>query len=114
MSTAVQAAVSLVGATATRLGLQRTIIRSSTLPIAPDLRAQDRVIAILKHLGATSYVNPSGGRELYDHATFDAAGIELGFLTPYGGPMTSIFARLLDAPRNTIAEEIQREAIVSA
>ena len=96
----------------TRLGLERPIVRSSSLPIAPDLHAQDRVITILQQLAATSYVNPSGGRELYDRSAFSAAGIELGFLAPYGGSMESILGRVLDGSASEIAEEIRRETIV--
>jgi WbqC-like protein family len=106
--------IALIAETTAGLGLERPVIRSSSLPIPENLHAQDRVIAILKHLDATSYVNPSGGRDLYDHATFDAAGIELGFLTPYGGPMESIFTRLLDEPAANIAAEIRRECTIAA
>ncbi len=98
----------------TRLGLERPIVRSSSLPIAPELRAQDRVIAILRELSATAYVNPSGGRELYDRATFSAAGLELAFLRPYGGPMESILGRMLDGSPAAITDEIRRETIVEA
>ena len=99
--------------TAASLDMERPVIRSSSLPIPEHLHAQDRVIAILKHVEATSYVNPSGGRDLYDRATFDAAGIELGFLTPYGGPMESIFARLMDESPAAIAAEIRRESTIA-
>lgn len=94
------------------LGLERTMVRSSTLGISAELRAQDRVIAIAQRLGATRYVNLSGGRALYDHATFAGAGIDLAFLTPYGGAMESILARLLAEEAPVLKEEILRETIL--
>jgi hypothetical protein len=45
-----------------------------------SLKAQNKVIAICKRLGANTYVNPSGGRELYSRNDFNSAGIELLFL----------------------------------
>jgi hypothetical protein len=35
---------------------------------------------ICKQLGATIYINPSGGRALYDKEKFQAQGIKLRFL----------------------------------
>lgn len=67
------------------LRLNIPMIRSSALEIAPSVRGQDRVIAIAKALGAARYVNAPGGRALYDPQSFQRAGIELNFLTPYRG-----------------------------
>jgi WbqC-like protein len=91
------------------LGLERTMLRSSTLGIPAELKAQDRIIAIAQRLGATRYVNPSGGRKLYDRATFAGAGLDLAFLTPYGGNMQSILARLLAEPARAVKAEILHE-----
>jgi hypothetical protein len=38
------------------------------------------VIDICRSLGATGYVNPVGGRDLYHAARFQAHGLSLGFL----------------------------------
>ena len=43
------------------------------------LKAQERVLAICKTLGASEYVNPIGGVKLYDEATFASRGIHLRF-----------------------------------
>ena len=43
------------------------------------LKGQERVLAICKTMGATEYVNPIGGIELYDEAAFTARGIRLRF-----------------------------------
>lgn len=64
------------------------------LGLAPDFRFSsavdydrnghpvDKVLDICQAVGATEYVNLSGGTELYDCETFAARGIELSFLTP--------------------------------
>ena len=106
--------VDLLREFAALLGYQRPVVRSSTLPIPPELRAQDRVIAILQAVGATRYVNPPGGRELYDHPTFERNGLSLRFLTPYGGSMESILARVLGDPLDALAREIERETVLAA
>jgi len=94
------------------LGLKRTLLRSSSLAVAPELRGQERVIEICRQVGATHYVNPPGGRELYDASAFAAAGLELGFLSEYGGSMASILSRLLSEPATAVAAEIVRETRV--
>lgn len=104
----------LVSEIASTLGIQKPMIRSSTLNIDPALRGQARVLEIVKQLGAGRYVNPPGGRELYDHGTFEREGIELRFLSPYHGSMESILTRLLAEPVNVIASEIDRETVLVA
>lgn len=90
------------------LGISRPMLRSSTLPIDPRLRAQDRIIAIAKHVGATDYINAPGGRELYEGSGFDAAGLALHFLSGYEGSFDSMLARLAREESALIAAEIQR------
>lgn len=94
------------------MGLPQESRRSSLMDIDPNLRAQDRVIAICKSLGADHYVNPSGGRALYDAATFAKNGIQLGFLAPYTGSYESILTRLLTENAQDVADEIRRESTV--
>jgi len=67
------------------LGLETRILRSSSLPVDPALRGQATVIVICEALGAKAYVNPPGGRALYDPAAFRARGLALSFLSPYAG-----------------------------
>lgn len=99
----------LVAGLTERLGIERPMVRSSSLGIPPVLRAQERVIAIVKAVGGTRYVNPSGGRTLYDAADFGDSGVELRFLTPYESGTDSILTRLLSEPVASIAADIQRE-----
>jgi hypothetical protein len=94
------------------LGIERNIVRSSSLQIDPELRAQDRVIAIVRALGGTRYVNPSGGRDLYDHAAFRRAELDLRFLAPYEASMESILSRLIAEPVDAISDEIKHQTIL--
>ncbi|MEM8571461.1 MAG: WbqC family protein [Pseudomonadota bacterium] len=49
------------------------------LPIAQNMEAGDWAPSICQALGATSYVNPIGGRALFDPQTFAAQGTDLYF-----------------------------------
>jgi hypothetical protein len=68
--------------TAAHLGLEAVIRVSSTVPIDHALTGQDKVLALCEALGATTYINPIGGVELYSREDFAARGIELRFLRP--------------------------------
>jgi hypothetical protein len=82
------------------------IQRSSELAIDDGLRGQDRIIAICKALGADSYVNPPGGRQLYDADAFRSAGIDLRFLSPWQGKGSSILPDLLCHDPQVVADDI--------
>ena len=66
--------------TAAYLGVKTEFTKSSLVEKDPTLRAQDRIIAICKKLGADTYINPAGGRELYDQETFAANSLQLYFI----------------------------------
>ncbi len=78
---------------ADELALAPKILRSSSLAIDPDLRGQARVMAICQLLNARTYVNSPGGRSLYDPVAFAKRGLNLRYLSPYGGG----FANMLQA-----------------
>ncbi len=69
------------------LGITSKIIKTSELEIGADLRGQERVLRLCELLDAKQYVNPIGGLDLYDRASFKDRGIELKFiksrLSPY-------------------------------
>ncbi|CAB0151207.1 hypothetical protein PSI9734_01620 [Pseudidiomarina piscicola] len=69
----------------TLLEIDTDVLVSSELPVSPALRSQERVITTCESLGATHYINPIGGIELYDSDTFSESGIELCFqkVQPY-------------------------------
>lgn len=62
------------------LGITTKIVTSSTLNVDHSLRAQSKVIALCQAVGASTYINPIGGVELYSAEAFSNSGIELNFL----------------------------------
>jgi hypothetical protein len=62
------------------LDITTKVIVSSQLVIDRSLRGQDRVLATCEVLGATEYINPIGGLDLYSKTAFGERGIRLGFL----------------------------------
>jgi hypothetical protein len=94
-------------------GFDCTFVRSSELGIDPDLRAQDRILAILDRVGARAYVNAPGGRALYDEAAFAARGISLGFLPDHVGPSWSLLHRLAVEDTADLAAEIRASAFAA-
>lgn len=75
-------------ATCRHLGIDTPILVSSEVETPPDgqpePQGQARVIALCAALGADTYVNPIGGRDLYDAQAFAAHGLALGFLQTTG------------------------------
>jgi hypothetical protein len=88
-------------------GLRPTLLRSSTLNIAPEIRGQERVLAICEALNAREYINAPGGVDYYDQAAFDARGIGLRFLPPYDGPPWSVLERLGRESTRDLANELR-------
>ncbi|HRD51864.1 MAG TPA: WbqC family protein [Flavobacteriales bacterium] len=68
------------------IGIDRPFLRASTLQLRNDLRGQDRIVAICEQLGARTYVNPPGGRDLYQVERFNERGLDLRFLKVQAGP----------------------------
>lgn len=62
------------------LGIQTTIIPSSSIYNNQDLKAQKRILDICKQENATHYINPIGGVELYDKNLFAENDIQLSFI----------------------------------
>lgn len=90
------------------VGINRLIVQSSSLPIPSNLRGQDRIIAIVKEMGAKEYINLSGGRELYSRDSFSREGLTLKFLSNYSGQFESMLERiLLQNPEIVKAEIIE-------
>jgi len=90
------------------LGIASEIRASSTIAIDHELTNQDKVLAICRAVGADTYVNAIGGKNLYSAQDFDAHGIELKFIASkplsypqYGGefvPWLSIVDVLMFNP----------------
>lgn len=64
------------------LNLDVDFYRSSNLPVDRSLGRAERLIALTKHFGASTYVNMEGGKDLYDKSTFADRGVTLHFLSP--------------------------------
>jgi hypothetical protein len=62
------------------LEIDTKITISSSLNLSPKLNGVDRVLAICKELDATEYLNPIGGKALYNSNYFVKNGIKLLFL----------------------------------
>jgi len=69
-------------AVAAYLNIETTVIHSSDIGIDHSLHGQERVLSICKHLEAKTYINSSGGIELYSSDRFRDEGIDLKFLQP--------------------------------
>ncbi len=63
-----------------KLLITTSIIPTSRVFPKGGLKGQDRILDICRQLDASQYVNPPGGRELYDPDKFQAQGIQLYFL----------------------------------
>lgn len=87
------------------LDVQTPMQRSSTLTIDPELRGQDRILALCRATGAHRYVNAPGGRDLYDPQVFADHGIQLCCLPPYRGPHLHLLPALMSLP----ASELKRD-----
>ena len=61
------------------LSITSKIIVSSTIEIDNQLKSEEKVLAICKALDASTYINPSGGIELYSKERFEHNGIKLQF-----------------------------------
>lgn len=66
--------------TCEHLGIATEIRISSGIAINHDLKNQDKVLALCTALGASTYVNAIGGRELYSKQVFSDKGITLKFI----------------------------------
>lgn len=62
------------------LGLSSNWRISSDIKKDNTLRGQDKILAICETLGASHYINPMGGRELYSRDAFASRNIKLSFI----------------------------------
>lgn len=72
---------------AQRLGIKCRFLLSSEIDQPMGLRSQARIIDLCRRVGADHYLNPVGGVELYDAASFDAAHLQLSFLRTTAMPV---------------------------
>jgi hypothetical protein len=91
------------------LDVHPRMVRSSSFALGPDVRGQERVIALVQALNGRTYVNAPGGRGLYQDEAFDRSGLELKFLAPYAGDRISILPALVRGARQTLRSEVFRQ-----
>jgi hypothetical protein len=95
------------------LGFDLPILRSSQLQIPAGVRGQDRILSVVRALGGTRYVNPPGGRHLYDAEHFAKSGVALSFLTPYQGEHPFLLPALLQSGPAAVRADVLRTTGVS-
>ncbi len=107
------------------LGITTTIIPSSRIYPRHGLKGQDRILDICKCEDAAIYVNPPGGRDLYDKDIFGKAGIELMFLQPelhkerlrsgtHDGTVLSVLDAMMHNPISTLAGSVKHHGLCTA
>lgn len=103
--------VRLLSAICAELSLPFSDLRSSALDVSDQLGPQDRIIAIAKQRHASVYLNPPGGRSLYQPEVFARSGLTLRFLEPYRGPNASICDRLNQDGAEAVRSEITSQSM---
>ena len=63
------------------LGISKKITRSSMIVKDNSLKGEERIIELCKKLDADMYVNLPGGKELYNHGSFERNDIDLRFIS---------------------------------
>ncbi len=64
------------------LGIGTSIVTSSQVPADHALAGERRVIDICRAISADTYINPPGGRILYNPTHFSECGLKLQFIDP--------------------------------
>src|SRR5690606_34047039 len=94
---------------ASLLELDCRIVRSSEFAISPEVRGQQRILALCREAGATTYLNAPGGRSLYDQAAFESRGIELRFLPEYRGRYHFLLPALAGEPLESLRRDVRAD-----
>ena len=100
------------------LEIPTQIIVSSDLQIGHEVRGKDKVLAICHKLQADTYINPVGGKALYQKQEFEQQGVRLHFLEmeeitypQFGSPFIgslSILDVLMFQSRDTVMQMLER------
>lgn len=76
------------------LKIETKIIKSSEIPNPRKLHSENRIIQICNFLGASNYLNASGGQSLYEPQNFSREGINLNFLPEFKGNKISVLEQI--------------------
>jgi hypothetical protein len=99
------------------LELKTQVIVSSSIDCDHSLKAAERVLAICKSLGADTYINPPGGKELYTKTDFNRQGLNLKFLEPHyteysqSGDSFIPWLSILDVAMCNQAEQVKHQVL---
>ena len=104
------------------LQISTEILISSNIKIQDSLKGKERVIALCKQIGATTYINPIGGTDLYFKNEFYNYGINLTFLKSIPVkyyqfdkqfvPFLSIIDLLMFNSKEKVSEIVRKEYIL--
>lgn len=105
------------------LGITTPLILNSERNDTTELRGEERVVHLCKSMGADTYINAIGGRELYSRERFAADGIDLRFiksqLPPYKQlrtqefvPALSILDVMMNVPKDEIRDMLNRYTLI--
>lgn len=105
------------------MGLDTEIIPTSREFPKGNLRGAQRIIDICRRLGASAYINPPGGTDLYDADDFRDADIALYFLRPKlaesslrssaeDGAVLSILDTLMYNDRSAVATCLEQDRTI--
>jgi hypothetical protein len=89
------------------LGFYPSYFRSSEIDPESKLHGEARILELCRLLGASEYINLSGGRELYSAKNFESQNIKLEFFKEYSGSRDSILDRLHYSDLKFIQKEIK-------
>jgi hypothetical protein len=78
------------------LAINTQVVRLSELDNNKNLKGVERVIDIVKVLGADTYLNPEGGREIYKSEEFNRNHLELEFLEHIPKPYPQLIPGFID------------------
>jgi len=94
------------------LELKTTISRSSSLDIPGKFRNEQRVLEIVKKIGADRYINAPNGVELYNSFNFAEEKIKLQFLQAYTGAFFYLLPAILQNNASQLKADIVSQSIL--
>ena len=97
------------------LSVETEILLSSEIPKDNSLRGKDKIIQICEILGADTYYNAVGGKNLYDQEEFREHGITLNFVDSLPQVYSQLHTRefvsglsMVDVLMNNTKDEVNR------
>ena len=97
------------------LAVETEILMSSEIPKDNSLRGKDKIIQICEILGADTYYNAVGGKNLYDQEEFREHGITLNFVDSLPQVYSQLHTRefvsglsMVDVLMNNTKDEVNR------